>query len=332
MRFIVTGHMEPQWNLAAEEYYLLNGEGDFFLLWRNAPSVIIGRNQNAYSEVDTAYAAQREIPVVRRLSGGGAVFHDLGNVNFSFLTDAQTGGNIDFSRFTAPIIKALSTMGVEAVLDGRNDLMVDGKKISGNAQGTLGRLDGTRRLLHHGTLLFSVDMASLSAVLKGDPDKLSSKGVDSVKSRVINIRDIPSYCGPQTVEDFMEALGLSSELVAETPTAEDEAAIEKLAREKYATWEWNFGRSGDFSARRSRRFPYGKVEVEFRTAHGRLEDVRITGDYFGFYDISVLENALLGALMTKEDILSRLTDELVEGAVHGMKKEELAALLLGLDK
>ena len=332
MRFIVTGHMEPQWNLAAEEYYLLNGEGDFFLLWRNAASVIIGRNQNAYSEVDTAYAAQREIPVVRRLSGGGAVFHDLGNVNFSFLTDAQTGGNIDFSRFTAPIIKALSTMGVEAVLDGRNDLMVDGKKISGNAQGTLGRPDGTRRLLHHGTLLFSVDMASLSAVLKGDPDKLSSKGVDSVKSRVINIRDIPSYCGPQAVEDFMEALGLSSELVAETPTAEDEAAIEKLAREKYATWEWNFGRSGDFSARRSRRFPYGKVEVEFRTAHGRLEDVRITGDYFGFYDISVLENALLGALMTKEDILSRLTDELVEGAVHGMKKEELTALLLGLDK
>ena len=331
MRFIRTTCTDPHWNLAAEEYYLLHGEGDLFLLWRNGPSVIIGRNQNAYGEVDTAYATEHGIPVVRRLSGGGAVFHDLGNVNFSFLTDAVEGGNIDFSRFTEPIRKALSTMGIEAVLDGRNDLTVDGKKVSGNAQGTVSREDGTKRLLHHGTLLFSADLTSLSAVLRGDKDKLSSKGIDSVKSRVTNMRDLPGYTGPLAVEDFMTALGEASGHTPDVPTSEEEAAIAKLAREKYSSWDWNFGRSGDFSARRSRRFPFGKVEIAFRADHGKLEEVRITGDYFGFSDVSLLENALLGAAMTEEGILSHLTDSLVEGAVHGMKKEELAALLLGLE-
>jgi len=331
MRFIRTDRTDPHWNLAAEEYYLLSGEGDLFLLWRNGPSVIIGRNQNAYGEVDTAYTARCGIPVVRRLSGGGAVFHDLGNVNFSFLTDAREDGGIDFSRFTAPIVKTLSAMGVEAVLDGRNDLLASGKKISGNAQGTLTRPDGKRRLLHHGTLLFSADLQSLAAALRGDPDKLSSKGIDSVKSRVVNIRDLEGYCGPQRVEDFMAALADAMDGEPQLPTEAELAAIDTLAREKYDTWEWNFGHSGDFSAHRSRRYPFGKVELGFRTAHGKLEEVRITGDYFGFTDVSVLENALLGAPMTEEGILSRLTDVAVESAIHGMKKEELAALFLGLD-
>lgn len=331
MHFIRMDHTDPHWNLAAEEYYLLHGTGDLFLLWRNAPSVIIGRNQNAYSEVDTAYAAKCGIPVVRRLSGGGAVFHDFGNVNFSFLTDASEGGGIDFSRFTKPIIRALSELGVEAVLDGRNDLLAEGRKISGNAQGTICRPDGTRRLLHHGTLLFSADLSSLSAVLRGDPDKLSSKGIDSVKSRVVNILDLPGYRGPHTVEAFMTALEAAMDSTFRTPTAEEELGIDKIAAEKYKTWEWNFGLSGDFSARRSRRFPFGKVELGFRTAHGVLEEVRITGDYFGFSEVSVLENALLGAPMTEAGILAHLTDEMVEAAIHGMKKEDLAALLLGLD-
>ena len=195
MLFICHGATDPYFNLAAEEYVLEKGEGAAFLLWRNGPSVIIGKNQNAFAQLRLPFVQANHIQVARRLTGGGAVFHDLGNINFTFITDASEHDQIDFARFTAPIIANLKQFGVAATLNGRNDLLAVGRKISGNAQCVYHTEDGRRRLLHHGTLLFSADLSRLSGALQVNREKMESKGIESVVSRVANIRELPGYGG-----------------------------------------------------------------------------------------------------------------------------------------
>jgi lipoate-protein ligase A len=175
----------PYFNLAAEEYVLKNFSDNAFMLWRNAPSIIVGNHQNTLAEINTEYVKENNIDVVRRLSGGGAVFHDLGNLNFTFIKNIDKNKDkVDFSTFTQPIIDVLRNMNINANFEGRNDIVIDGKKISGNAQHTNGN-----RILHHGTLLFSSVMTDLSNALKVNPLKFKDKAVKSVKSRVSNISD-----------------------------------------------------------------------------------------------------------------------------------------------
>ena len=187
---IISHHLtEPAFNLASEEYMLNTSQDDICMLWRNSPAVIIGRYQNAYAEINLPFVRENHISVIRRLTGGGAVFHDLGNLNFTFISDGKRSA-LDFARFTEPIVQALQNLGLQASLSGRNDLTLDGLKFSGNAQCVYTvKGDGAPRYktMHHGTLLFHADLSRLTGALCADPEKIQSKGITSVRSRVTNL-------------------------------------------------------------------------------------------------------------------------------------------------
>lgn len=330
MLFINQRETDPYFNLAAEEYILENGMGDAFMLWRNKPSVIIGKNQNAYAQLNLPFVQAHNILVARRLTGGGAVFHDLGNVNFTFVTDAPKQGGIDFQRFTAPMVKALQKLGIPAVLGGRNDLLVGDRKISGNAQCVYSAKDGRQRLLHHGTLLFSADLSRLSGALKVNQEKMESKGIQSVESRVANIRDLTQYRGPDTVEEFLDVLAAGAVAQygpAREYTLEEATAIQELAEKKYSTWDWNFGQSGEYRCFREKRFDFGTVSVSLNADRGLILEIAFAGDYFGVKDTAQLAKRLAGCRMELESLtvaLAGCTDY-----IYGSTSAELADLILG---
>ena len=315
-----TDSTDPAFNLALEEVLTRRSKKDAVFLWRNAPSIIIGRNQNAYGEIDVDYVRRREIPVVRRMTGGGAVFHDLGNVNFSFVTEATEDAPLSFGRFTAPVVKYLERLGVPACFSGRNDIEIDGQKISGNAQTQLGS-----RFLHHGTLLFDVHMSDLSAALKVNPLKIQSKGIRSVRARVTNICE--HLREPMSVEEFKAGLtaffaGQPGAKLTEF-TREELAAAGKLADEKYRRWEWNFGENPSYSFRKAARFSGGILEVFMHVADEVVADVHITGDFFGFGEISDLEQALCGTPHRREALEAVLRDLPVKKYLGAITAEEL---------
>ena len=184
MKLLILKSKDPYLNLAIEEYLFRNTTDDIFMLWQNEPTVVIGKNQNVYAEINREYTKEHNIKIARRITGGGAVYHDLGNVNYTFISSRNKEG-IDFKYFTAPIIDALKAIGVNAELSGRNDITVNCKKISGNAQ-----YSTDTRTLHHGTLLFDSDLSVLSSALNVDEEKIRSKAISSTRSRVINIKDL----------------------------------------------------------------------------------------------------------------------------------------------
>lgn len=315
MRFLHLTGTDPAYNLAAEEWLLTHTADDVFMLWRNAKAVIVGRNQNTLSQIDEAFVREHGIPVVRRLTGGGAVFHDLGNVNFTFIALGHTGREIDFGRFTRPIVEALGAMGVACAFEGRNDLAIDGRKISGNAQHV-----AKDRVLHHGTLLFAADMADLSGALRVHPSKFADKAVQSIPKRVTNIAShLPE---PMTVTAFMDRLlaHVSGEAArgALCLTPEEDAGIAALAGEKYRSWEWNYGYSPRYGFTKTSRTPGGLLEVHLDVADGRLRDVRLYGDFFGSRDIAVLEAVLRGCRHDRRALADRLADLPLEEYMRGV--------------
>ena len=326
MRIIYNTCTDPYFNLSSEEFLLENTTTDVFMVWRNEKSVIIGKNQNAYGEADLEFCKKNDIKLVRRLTGGGAVFHDPGNINFSFVTDARDDGEIDFLPFINKITDVLFELGVKASANGRNDIEAAGCKISGNAQCVHNCKDGRRRLLHHGTLLFSADMSSLAEALMPDREKIESKGIKSVKSRVINIADIAEYKGPDSPEEFCrllcQRLGDGS---TDSLTDDEIKCIERLREEKYSRWEWNFGESPHFLTVKKKRFPYGTVEVSFSARKGIIEKIKINGDFFALYDISELEKRLIGASLQAEKLQGALSD--VGKYIHGAETAEIIKLI-----
>jgi len=316
MRYIHHHHTDPAFNLAAEEWLLHNTDEDIFMLWRNRKAVIVGRNQNTASEIDEAFVRDNGIPVIRRMTGGGAVFHDLGNVNFSFIQIGNQSRQLDFHRFTAPILEALQAMGVDCRFEGRNDLVIDGMKFSGNAQ-----LIEKDRVLHHGTLLFSAQMADLSGALRANPAKFEDKAVKSVQKRVTNISShLPE---PMDVEAFITRVmdvvsgGASGDALGLRP--EEEAGIEELKQAKYGTWEWNFGASPDYGFTRCKKTPGGLVEVHLDVHQGRIRDARIFGDFFGVRPVGELEALLCDRRHERGEIRDALEGESMEEFIRGVE-------------
>ncbi|MBT1280167.1 lipoate--protein ligase [Thermoanaerobacter sp. CM-CNRG TB177] len=306
MLYIYNKNTNPYFNLAAEEYILKEFQEECFMLWRNEPSIIIGKNQNTLAEINLDYVRQHKIPVVRRLSGGGAVFHDLGNLNFTFIVNEDVSSFSDFKRFTQPIIDVLRKLSINAEFSGRNDITIDGKKISGNAQYYY-----KNRILHHGTLLFSSSITDLSAALKVRPVKFEDKGVKSVSKRVTNISE--HLKEPITIEQFIDLI--MNHIREQTGgsemyefTQEDIKKIEKLVREKYSTWEWNFGTSPDYKFKNEKKFAGGTVEVNLNVEKGIIKNVKICGDFFGKYDVSEVENLLKGVKHSEEEIKKVLSN------------------------
>jgi lipoate---protein ligase len=291
---------DPYFNLAAEEYVLKNFQDDVFMLWQNSPSIIVGKHQNTLAEINLEWATKNKIPVVRRISGGGTVFHDLGNLNFTFIRNVEGENHVDFRKFTAPVIAILQSFGLNARFEGRNDITVDGRKVSGNAEHVY-----KKRVLHHGTLLFSSRLNDLSSALKVTQAKFQDKAVKSVRSRVTNISEHLSE--PMDVLAFKDMI--QQYLTNQNPdvknvvfTESDTAAIEKLVREKYKTWEWNFGYSPKYSFSRTIRTNGGSIQFNFDVRDGVIRNARIYGDYFGLRDTEEIERMLINVPHRQEAI------------------------------
>lgn len=322
------GITDPRINLAIEEYALntMDVEKDSFLLFYiNQPSIIIGRNQNTIEEINTDFVEQNGIIPVRRLSGGGAVYHDLGNLNFSFLTKDDGDSFRNFKKFTQPVVDALKKMGVDAELSGRNDILAEGKKISGNAQ-----FSTRGRMFSHGTLMFDTEIDAVVSALKVKKEKIESKGIKSIRSRVTNIVDLLDE--PMTVEEFRLAI-LSSIFGGEDKvqywelTEEDWANIHKLSEERYQKWEWNYGKSPKFNIQHSHRFPTGSVDVRLEVNKGVIEEVKFFGDFFGVGEVEEVEVLLVGKNYSKEAIEQALESVDVPKYFGGITKEELVHLI-----
>lgn len=320
MLCITHSHTDPYFNIAADEYALKNFEDEVFMLWRNAPSIIVGKHQNTLSEINVDYVREKGIKVVRRISGGGAVFHDLGNLNFTFVRNTEEGAQVDFKRFSQPIIEALKTMGIEAKFEGRNDLTIEGKKFSGNAEHVW-----KNRTLHHGTLLFSATMTDLSAALKVNPLKFTDKAVKSVQSRVTNISehlheqmDVLQF-RDRIMEHIMQMYP-ESKVYDFSP--KDIAGIEKLRDEKFSTWEWNFGYSPKYQFQKMIRTAGGGIEFHFNVEDGHIADLRIYGDFFHKHDIGEIEKALIGVKHQHESIAQMLSQFDFENYFKNIPMEE----------
>ncbi|WP_294472857.1 lipoate--protein ligase [uncultured Intestinimonas sp.] len=317
---------DPAWNLALDEYLLTHFTEEVLSLWRNGPSVIVGRNQNALEEIDQDFVRARGIAVVRRLTGGGAVFHDLGNVNYTLVQPYQEGDFNNYAKFTRPIVDFLAELGVRAELSGRNDLLVEGRKCSGNAQAVRGG-----RILHHGTLLFSADLSQLAGALRPRDIKIQSKGVKSVSSRVTNLAGhLPE---PMRVEAFLDRLRawfLARPGVRPYQlTAEDRAAVDALRAAKYGAWAWNFGASPRYTWARAAKYPFGLVDVRLRVEGGVIQEAVLYGDYFGRRDSGELAAALAGLPHRREAVGEPLRALPLGDYIAGMEPEELLDLLCG---
>lgn len=300
-------------NIALETYLVENRLVDepILLFYINKPSIIIGRNQNTIEEVNQPYIEENGIQVVRRMSGGGAVYHDLGNFSFCFIKD-DDGSFRDFKSFTEPVIAALHTMGASgAELLGRNDLLIDGKKFSGNAM-----YSKNGRMTAHGTILFDADLDEVNNALKPRKEKIESKGIKSVRSRVTNIKPyVDEGYKNLSTEAFRDLLLLrifNVEKREDVPelklTDADWEAVEQLKAERFGNWDWNYGKSPDFDVNHSHKFPFGFVDVRFDVSKGLIKEAKIYGDFFGLGEITDVEEKLVGVRYDRQAIIDALAD------------------------
>ncbi|WP_110929033.1 lipoate--protein ligase [Bacillus massiliglaciei] len=321
------GITDPQINLAIEEFALrhLNIDETYLLFYINQPSIIIGRNQNTVEEINTDYVEEQGITVVRRLSGGGAVYHDQGNLNFSFITKDDGESFHNFLKFTEPVVKALGKLGVKAELSGRNDLMAEGKKISGNAMfATKGRM------FSHGTLLFNSEMEHIVSALKVKKEKIESKGIKSIRSRVGNIADFMEKS--MTIEEFRSFLLKNifegtEEIPEYVLTEKDWEKIHEISKERYQNWDWNYGKSPKFDVQASHRFPVGTIDFRFEINKGIIQYCKIFGDFFGVGEVAEIEDKLTGIRYEKEKIREALSGVDVKHYFGNVSKEELLNLI-----
>ena len=322
MKLIILKTVDPYINLAIEEYLFLHAEEEIFMLWQNKPSVIIGCNQNAFAEVNLSYAEEHGIHVARRITGGGAVYHDLGNINYSYITPTPQSDTLDFARFCEPILRSLQALGVNASLSGRNDIEIDGKKISGNAQH---RKDG--RLLHHGTLLFDTDRTVLEAVLKPRQKKLETRAIRSVGARVTNLsHHLPTPMTKEALICHIAAYIKHTYAAKETPSPMCKEIEALTARN--ASKEWLYPEKdllSRYTETKEERYPFGTVELLLKMQNDRIAELSLRGDFFSLRPVTELES-LLGDVRISE-VKACLETVDIGQYVCGMDNSEFLSLL-----
>lgn len=306
MKYIVNNSHNPAYNVALEAYAFreLLAEDELFILWINEPTIVIGKHQNAIEEINKTYTDEHGIHVVRRLSGGGAVYHDLNNLNYTIISNKSQEGAFDFKTFSQPVIETLADLGVTATFTGRNDLEIDGKKFCGNAQAYY-----KGRMMHHGCLLFDVDMTVLGNALQVSKDKIESRGVKSVRARVTNILDeLPEK---MTVEAFsnqlLNKMKESYPDMTEYVFSDDDLKnIQALADQQFGTWDWTYGEAPEYTIKRSVRYPAGKITTYANVEKSVIKGMKLYGDFFGIKDVADIEQALIGLRYEYPDVLAKL--------------------------
>ena len=329
MKYIVNTSNDPAYNIALEAYAFreLVNEDELFILWINRPAIIVGKHQNTIQEINKEYTDAHDIKVVRRLSGGGAVYHDLNNLNYTIISNKADEGAFDFKTFSQPVIATLADLGVKAEFTGRNDLEIDGKKFCGNAQAYY-----KGRMMHHGCLLFDVDMSVLGQALKVSKDKIESKGVKSVRARVTNIVDeLPEKI---TVNEFSDKIlekmkEFYPEMTEYVFSEEELAEINRIKDTKFGTWDWNYGKSPEYNVRRGTKFTSGKVEIFANVVESKIQDIKIYGDFFGIEDVAAVEDVLRGVKYEREDVLKALETIDISRYFAGISREEIAEAIVG---
>ncbi len=325
MIYIESASTNPYYNLALEEYVFeqMDKDESYFMLWQNDNTIVVGKYQNTAEEVNREYADEHGIRVVRRLSGGGAVYHDKGNLNFTFITDQKGLVDFNFQVFVKPVLQVLQELGVPAEFTGRNDLVLDGRKFSGNSQYVK-----SGRVLHHGCIMLDSNLDIVRSALNVRDAKFTSRSVKSVKSRVTTINEhAPRKI---TMDEFKEALKrqvFSENAISEyTLSEKDQAAVCALMHEKYETWEWNYGFCKAYSIRREKKFEGGLVTVDMDVEHGRISEIHLSGDFFGSGDIRELEQKLRNVPLDGHlvEILENLG---TEKYIHGVSAADMAHLL-----
>jgi len=331
MIYVINNNDSCFFNHAAEEYLMNNFDDEVFMLWINKPSILIGRNQNTISEINLDYVKENGIEVVRRLSGGGTVYNDFGNMNFTFITKRDLGTQVKngFEKFALPVINALKSLGVNAVFTGRNDITIDDKKFSGNAQ-----YFQKDKLLHHGTLMFDCDMSKLSFALKSKAIKFKDKSVKSVGARVTNI--LPNLDKPMSLEEFREYL---KDYIIDTHKIEtiyefndtDFNGINKIVKERFSTWEWNYGKSPEYTYENAVKYPSGVVEYNLNVEDGIIKEMSIYGDFFGEKNIKELESTLIGVKHSMVELENSLNDTQIDKYIKGLSKAEFLEGILDIN-
>ncbi|VWL85531.1 lipoate--protein ligase [Oceanivirga miroungae] len=328
MVYITNISNDPAYNIALEEYAFkkLKQFDSIFILWINSPTIVVGRHQNTIEEINTEYVRKHGIKVVRRISGGGAVYHDLNNLNYTIISNEKEEKAFDFKAFSYPVINTLANLGVKADFTGRNDLEINGKKICGNAQAYI-----NGRIMHHGCLLFDVDLSVLSNALKVSKDKIESKGVKSVRARVTNIlSELPKRI---SVLEFKSLIlkymkDEYKDMTEYVLTDEDKKEIEKIKTEKFANWDWTYGKSPDYNIERKNKFASGKVDVYMDIHESVIKSIKIYGDFFGIEDVSKIEELLTGTKYNHEDILEKLKTIDINRYFMGMTHENIAKAII----
>ena len=323
--FLESPSRDPYFNLAMEEYLFTRyrGEREFFLLWQNDNTVVVGKHQNTAEEINAEAVQKLGVRVARRLSGGGAVYHDTGNLNYTFITEGGQEAEFDFRIFADPVVEALSRFDVPAEFNGRNDLTIRGLKFCGNSQ-----YAKQGRILHHGCIMLDSNLTVVSDVLRPKEAKFRSKSSKSVRSRVTTInQQAPS---PIPMEQFkqvlLECVSTRQEIEFGTLSPEDMAAIDRLQQEKYETWEWNFGSSPAYDVRLEEKFPMGLVTAYLSVKQGCIRSVRFFGDFFGNEDLAQLERELEGHRL--DGSLERTLETIdVDRYMKGISAKELCHLL-----
>ena len=320
MKYLRLKSNNPYYHLALEEYLFSHSDEDIFMLWQNAPTVVIGKNQNAYAEVNLDFVKSHNILVSRRITGGGAVYHDLGNVNYTFITSEEKARSLDYEYFTKPILDALASLGLKCELSGRNDILCEGKKISGNAQHT-----SNGRILHHGTLLFDADINEMASALKVDKEKLEHHAVKSHGSRVSNIKALLNT--DISVNDFIASI---EKYVLENMNAEmldfggNETVAALFNRNQSDEWIYSDKRYlTNYTVFRRKKYPFGIVKLEMKLDRDVIEDIVISGDFFGIESVEELENLIKGRRV------GDLSGIRVSRYIHQMTSEELSSLMIG---
>lgn len=326
MLYFETNSTDPAYNLAFEEYILTHfRQGNILILWQNDNAVIIGRNQNTAEEINQQFVTEHRIRVIRRNTGGGAVYHDLGNLNYSFIADADSIDQAATQLFLAPVVNALRGLGMDANFSGRNDILVSDRKISGTAQQL-----SKGRLLLHGTLLFDSNPAMISGALNPDPTKFQSKSVKSVRSRVGNIRQfLKQDMNFSSFWQYLKKQLTGNGAVLPTLSDVDLSEIQKLKQEKYDTWDWNYGKSPKFEIQNKMRWPGGLLDLRMTVSGGKISSLRIYGDFLALESITPLEEALTGCTFKKEALMQALESICLNRYIGTITKDELVQTVLG---